>query len=137
MIGEDKSSGGEFFESLGCYSSDNLVEWTYEGAPLKRTEDGDLGPERIVERPKVIYNEPTNKYVMYFHLEDENRDENRVGVAVSDEVCGEFEYLGGFRPLDYESRDIGMFKDEDGSAYLMSEDVSPLEYIILEERLIA
>ncbi|RKK81540.1 hypothetical protein BFJ68_g15980 [Fusarium oxysporum] len=122
MIGEDKTHGA-LFENVNCYSSKDLVEWTYEGALLSRTdEDGDLGPNRIVERPKVIYNDKTGKYVMYFHADSTDYEAARVGVATSDTVCGKYTYHHSFRPLNRESRDIGLFKDENGSAYLLTED---------------
>jgi hypothetical protein len=31
---------------------------------------GDLGPGRIVERPKVIYNSTTGKYVLWTHIDN-------------------------------------------------------------------
>jgi hypothetical protein len=46
----------------------------------------------------------------------------RVGVAVCDTVDGDYQYLKSFRPLGHESRDIGQFIDDDGSAYLIFED---------------
>ena len=46
----------------------------------------------------------------------------RVGVAISDTVDGNYQYLKSFRPLDHESRDIGQFIDDDGTAYLIFED---------------
>ncbi|KAI8680845.1 hypothetical protein LRP88_04383 [Fusarium phalaenopsidis] len=125
MIGEDKTDGA-LFQNVNCYSSKDLVEWTYEGALLSRTdEDGDLGPNRIVERPKVLYNDNTGKYVMYFHADTPpDYKTARVGVATSDTVCGKYTYHRSFRPLDRESRDMGLFKDNDGSAYLLTEDRS-------------
>ena len=122
MIGEDKTEGSAF-QNINCYSSTNLVEWTFEKALLTRQADGDLGPERVVERPKVIYNEATSTYVMYLHIDDSSYGEAAVGVATSNTVCGEYTYLGSARPLGFESRDIGLFKDDDGSAYLLTEDV--------------
>lgn len=32
-------------------------------------------------------------------------------------------FRGSFQPLGFQSRDMGLFKDDDGSAYLLSEDV--------------
>lgn len=61
---------------------------------------------------------------MYLHIDSSNYGEAKVGVATSDTVCGEYSYLGSFRPLGFESRDIGLYKDDDGSAYLLTEDVS-------------
>ncbi|CCF42923.1 galactan 1,3-beta-galactosidase [Colletotrichum higginsianum] len=122
LIGEDKTEGSAF-QNVNCYASTNLVEWSYVGALLSRTpEAGDLGPGRVVERPKVIYNRGTGKYVMYLHIDSSNYGEAKIGVATSDSVCGRYTYLGSWRPLGFESRDIGLFQDDDGAAYLLTED---------------
>ncbi|KAF4979129.1 hypothetical protein FZEAL_4619 [Fusarium zealandicum] len=123
MIGEDKTDG-TFFQNVNCYSSKDLVEWTYKGALLSRINQPghDLGPNRVVERPKVIYNDKTNKFVLYMHIDSQDYKDARVGVATGDSVCGTYSYHGSFRPLGRQSRDMGLFKDDDGSAYLMTED---------------
>ncbi|KXJ87852.1 galactan 1,3-beta-galactosidase [Microdochium bolleyi] len=121
MIGEDKTDG-TFFQNINCYSSTNLVEWTYVGALLSRTGSGDLGPNRVVERPKVIFNQSTGKYVLYMHIDSSNYGEAKVGVATGDSVCGQYSYRGSWRPLGFESRDQGLFQDTDGKAYLLTED---------------
>ncbi|KAJ3944782.1 uncharacterized protein N0V96_004796 [Colletotrichum fioriniae] len=122
LIGEDKTEGSAF-QNINCYSSTNLVEWTYVGALLSRTTAaGDLGPSRVVERPKVIYNSATKKYVMYMHIDSSNYGEAKVGVATSDTVCGKYTYLSSWQPLGFQSRDIGLYQDDDGSAYLLTED---------------
>ncbi|KAL5344439.1 hypothetical protein ACLOAV_010699 [Pseudogymnoascus australis] len=122
MIGEEKTDGPAF-QAVNCYSSKNLVEWSFEASLLTRTEeDGDLGPNRIIERPKVIKNDKTGKYVMWMHVDSPDYKDARVGVATADSVCGKYEYRESFRPFDYQSRDIGLFKDGDGSAYLLTED---------------
>lgn len=94
------------------------------GALLSRTASGDLGPNRVVERPKVIYNSSTRKYVLYLHIDDSSYGEAKVGVATGDSVCGAYNYLGSWRPLGFQSRDIGLYQDDDGKAYLLTEDVS-------------
>ncbi|KAH8671337.1 galactan 1,3-beta-galactosidase [Xylariales sp. PMI_506] len=121
MIGEDKTNGSPF-QNINCYSSTNLVQWTYVGALLSQTSSGDLGPNRVVERPKVIYNEGTGQYVLWMHIDDSSYAEAKVGVATSSSVCGKYTYLGSWQPLGYQSRDIGLFQDDDGSAYLLTED---------------
>ncbi|KAJ9419808.1 hypothetical protein QL093DRAFT_2373219 [Fusarium oxysporum] len=45
--GEDKTEGTDF-RNINCYSSNDLVDWHYEGAALTRQEPGGLGPERAV-----------------------------------------------------------------------------------------
>jgi hypothetical protein len=43
-------------------------------------------------------------------------------VATSTTPCGPYTYIGSSRPLGFQSRDLGLFKDDDGSAYLLTED---------------
>ncbi|CCO30579.1 hypothetical protein BN14_04609 [Rhizoctonia solani AG-1 IB] len=113
---------GSAFQSINCYSSTNLVEWKYVGELLSLQSSGDLGPSRVVERPKVIYNPTTKQYVLYMHIDSSNYGEAKVGVATGSSVCGSYSYRGSFRPLGYESRDMGLYKDTDGTAYLLTED---------------
>src|SRR6185312_758636 len=58
---------------------------------------------------------------MYMHLDDAKYRLARVGIATSKKVDGEYKYVRSFRPLGQESRDIGQFVDDDGSAYLIFE----------------
>jgi hypothetical protein len=76
----------------------------------------------------VIYNDWTGKYVMWMHIDDANYTKASIGVAVSDSPTGPFTYLYSKRPHDCESRDMTIFKDDDGKAYLVysSEDNSEL-----------
>jgi Glycosyl hydrolases family 43/Ricin-type beta-trefoil lectin domain-like len=124
-FGENKageSSSNAAFQSVPCYSSTDLAHWTYQQAALTRQSSGDLGPDRVVERPKVIHNAGTGQYVMYLHIDSSSYGDARVGVATSSTPCGPYAYRGSFRPLGYQSRDIGLFQDTDGSAYLLTED---------------
>jgi len=123
--GENKageSSSNTSFQSIPCYSSTNLSTWTFQGNALTVQASGDLGPNRVVERPKVIYNASTGKYVMWMHIDNSGYSEAKAGVAVSSSPCGPYTYLGSSQPLGFQSRDMGLFQDTDGSAYLMSED---------------
>ena len=120
-FGEDKTAGGTF-TAVACYSSTDLVSWHRDGNPLSLQASGDLGPNRVVERPKVLYNAMTQQYVMYVHIDSTNYADARVGVATSSTPCGPYTYLGSSRPLGQLSRDIGLYQDDDGTAYLLSED---------------
>ena len=53
-VGEDKTDGSSF-QNINCYSSTNLVEWSYVRSVLTRQGNGDLGPNRVIERPKIVY----------------------------------------------------------------------------------
>lgn len=105
---------------VGCYSSKDLTNWKF----LKKITFSDpenLGEGWILERPKVYFNKKTKKFVMYMHLDIPKYKYARVGVAVSDKVDGDYKFVKSFRPLGLESRDIGQFIDDDGSAYLVFE----------------
>ncbi|MCX5246651.1 RICIN domain-containing protein [Streptomyces sp. NBC_00201] len=124
-FGEDKTgeaSSDTSFQDIPCYTSTNLSDWTYQGQALSRQSSGDLGPSRVVERPKVIYNKSTSTYVMYMHIDSRDYSEAKVGVATSSTPCGPYTYRGSFRPLGNISRDLGLFQDTDGTGYLLSED---------------
>ena len=121
-FGEDRSQGLDRSKRyVSCYSSKDLAHWTFRNQVIKLADPENFGPHWVLERPKVFYNAKTRKYVMYMHI-DVNYRLARVGVAVCDTVDGDYRYLRSFRPLAQESRDIGQFIDDDGSAYLIFED---------------
>ena len=127
MIGEDKTGNREkgHFQHVNCYSSQDLVDWKFENHVLTRDDSiPALGPNRIVERPKVLWNERTKSFVMIMHIDNEIYKNADIGFANSTEVCGRYQWQRQMRPLGHESRDISLFQEEDGQAYLLSEDVS-------------
>ena len=57
---------------VSCYSSKDLYNWKDESIALKVDETdpaSDITKGCVLERPKVIYNAKTKKFVMWFHLE--------------------------------------------------------------------
>ena len=123
-FGEDKtgeSNGKSPFLNVPCYSSTDLATWTFVANVLTRQASGDLGPNRIIERPKVIYNKSTSQYVMYMHVDTPAHTDTRVGVATSPTVCGTYTYRGATKPQGNISLDINLFVDDDATAYLFSE----------------
>ncbi len=105
---------------VSCYSSCDLLNWHFEGVVLKPVTDdpeSDLHPSKVIERPKVVYNAHTGKFVMWFHCESADYSKAAAGVAVSDSPTGPFEYLGSFRPNNAMSRDQTLFVDDDGVCY--------------------
>lgn len=57
-----QSAGNAPFRSIPCFTSTDLQNWTFRSSALPRQAAGDLGPDRIVERPKVVYNASTSTY---------------------------------------------------------------------------
>ena len=84
---------------------------------MKDDEKHDLHPSKVLERPKVIYNEKTKKFVMWAHVESADYSKACAGVAVSDSPTGTFTYVGSFRPNGAMSRDQTVFVDDNGKAY--------------------
>lgn len=81
-----------------------------------------LNWNRVIERPKVIYNRKSRKYVMWLHCDGPDYKsylEAQAGVAVSDSPTGPFRYLGSLRPNGFMSRDMTLFQDKDETAYLI------------------
>lgn len=97
--GENKSdTTSSAMVGIMCYSSKNLTDWKNEGAVLPVvTNDttSEITQGCIMERPKVIYNEKTGKFVMWFHLELKGKGyaAARSAVAVADRPTGPFTYL--------------------------------------------
>ncbi|NDV81905.1 glycoside hydrolase family 43 protein [Bacteroides sp. 51] len=105
-----------------CYSSENLQEWTDEGIALSVAPEGsgsDIEKGCILERPKVVYNAATKKYVMWFHLElkGEEYSAARSGVAISDKITGPYNFIRSLRPNGEMARDMTVFIDDDATAY--------------------
>jgi hypothetical protein len=104
-FGESRLTRGEKDRTnygVGCYSSYNLLNWKNEGLSLRVINDTAslLQPGCVIERPKVLFNKKTGKFVMWFHheLKGQGYRAALTGVAVSDKVAGPYEYLRSLRP---------------------------------------
>jgi beta-galactosidase len=106
---------------VSCYTSTDLYNWENKGLVLPAAKDDpshELHTSKLIERPKVIYNELTKKYVMFMHLDTDDYQYARVGIAVCDQLAGQYEYLGSIAPNQSDSRDMTIFKDDDDKAYI-------------------
>ncbi len=111
------------------YSSTDLKTWKDEGVALavSSTPGHDIERGCIMERPKVVHNPKTGKFVMLFHLELKGRgyEAARVAFAVSDTPTGPFRFIRSTRlhagkwPTDFNKQkqelaqktDAGKWKD--------------------------
>ena len=153
--GEDKSKGNFNQTGVSGYRSRDLIQWTNMGVVLKAETMPNLfkvstQKDAVLERPKVLYNNRTKKFVMWMHLDANTYTEASAGVAISDKPEGPFKFLRSFRPIafkyDYKNarsrpehdpqeairgntyRDMNLFLDDDGKAYVFysSEDNSTM-----------
>lgn len=100
-FGEHKVGGdvGNYAQvGVHCYSSKDLMNWKDEGIALPVVEDDPNHPIAkgcILERPKVVFNKKTGKYVMWFHLELKGKGYGAAysGTAVADKVTGPYKFV--------------------------------------------
>ena len=111
--GENRPARG-FTTEVGVevYSSSDLMNWEDEGVALAVSDEAGHDIERgcIMERPKVVRNPKTGKFVMLFHLE--LKGQGYAGFAESDSPVGPFRFIRSLRPnagkwpVDFSRRDI-------------------------------
>lgn len=133
------------------YSSADLCTWRDGGIALAVSDDpqNEIAKGCILERPKVLFNAKTSKFVMWFHLEFKGQGYKsaRAGVATADNPQGPYSFLRSYRPnagqwpvnvtqadkvagpenyleRDFAdgqmARDMTLFQDDDGKAYLIA-----------------
>ncbi|MDX3731222.1 RICIN domain-containing protein [Streptomyces caniscabiei] len=119
-FGENRNADNTF-RYVSAYRSTDLKNWEFRNHVLTEATDPELATANI-ERPKVMYNAATGKFVMWMHKENGvDYSEARAAVAVSDTVDGNYTWRGSFRPLgQHMSRDITTFVDSDGTGYMIS-----------------
>lgn len=95
-------AGNQAHVGVHCYASKDLYHWEDMSIALRVVDDAqsDIIIGCVLERPKVIYNARTKKFVMWFHLERKGHGYRaaRSGVAVSDAITGPYVFLRSFRP---------------------------------------
>ncbi len=117
--GEHKITGEEgntAMVGVHCYSSPDLYNWTDEGIALPVAKDDVNSPITagcIIERPKVIFNSRTGKFVMWFHLELKGQGYSaaQTGVAVSNRATGPFTFVKASR-ADIQSWPVEMSEEQ-------------------------
>ncbi|KAH8120507.1 Arabinanase/levansucrase/invertase [Phellopilus nigrolimitatus] len=118
-FGEDKAANSALFSAVSCYTSSDLVNWSRQSDALTPTAGTMISASDIVERPKVLFNEKNQEYVMWFHSDTSNYGAAMVGVATAETPCGPYTYKTSWQPLGADSRDMGLFQDSELSAYLL------------------
>ena len=180
-IGEDKTNDYKPCPGIHMYSSSDLYNWDDEGLVLKTMKSesdlseeyfaklyGDLPYEEqyaiyedlwqgdgndgcVIERPKMLYNKNTNKYIIWFHADgttpsskgQSNYAKAKAGIAISESPIGPFKLLGTYLLVNDDKydhswdkigghvRDMNLFQDDDGTAYVIySSDGNTNTYIV-------
>lgn len=137
---KDEGMALTMVKSMDDFTNDPFISTLYAGRTDTLNIWADIRAGRIIERPKVIYNDTTHKYVMWAHIDGDkdpynnnaNYGKAQAGYAISDSPTGPFIYQKSYRmdqappgQVDYQpgnpgmARDMNLFKDDDGTAYLI------------------
>lgn len=124
LYGECRPAGPSTLNArlgISVYSSSDLLLWKNEGLALSVREEAGHPLEAgcKMERPKVIFNPLTGKFVLWWHHDIKGWGHNGAlaGVAVADRPEGPFEFLKVFKPGGCMFRDCTLFQDTDGCGY--------------------
>ncbi|RED97016.1 RICIN domain-containing protein [Marinoscillum furvescens] len=120
MIGEDRRNIYTF-KGVNMYSSQDLVNWTFENTIISDQTHPDLAAKtRFIERPKIIYNASTQEYVVWVHWESGNYGAAEAAVFKSSTITGDYTFVRNMRPNGKMARDCNLFVDDDGTAYFIA-----------------
>ncbi|MCX6309183.1 MAG: family 43 glycosylhydrolase [Bacteroidia bacterium] len=112
MFGENRiNSQNNNFYAFNCYKSTDCVNWEFVREVLTAA---DIGLTTVGTRATVIYNEKTQKYVMYFKSKTAER---KYGIATCSTVDGKYDFVERRYTLRNDVGDAKLFKDTDGTAY--------------------
>lgn len=121
-FGESRTGGHS--DGISVYRSSDLYNWDNLGFAVthggERDDENlqDISEGRLLERPKVIYNASTDKWVMWAHWENgSDYGQARVAILQADKITGPYNFVSTLRPNGHDSRDQTLFLDSDGKAY--------------------
>ncbi|HZG74953.1 MAG TPA: family 43 glycosylhydrolase, partial [Paenibacillus sp.] len=107
------------FKELVMQTSSDDVTYGNDTVVLRDTDHPELANSRM-EGLTVVYHAPSNRFVLWAHYEND-LDYSLARLVVASATPGQsFTYGKSFRPMNQESRDMSLFKDEDGTAYIVS-----------------
>jgi hypothetical protein len=129
--GENKEkslpNSGVWAWGMRIYSSKDLYNWTDEGLfipPDLKDPKSSFAPASLADRPHIIYNEGTKKFVCWvkiMHREDWSQTRT---VLVADKITGPYTMVrDNVKPFGMSAGDFDMVVAPDGKAYFIFERV--------------
>lgn len=120
MLGEDRSNTYTF-KGVNLYSSTDLMNWEFRNTIIDRNTNSHLSNlERITERPCLLYNAQTGKFVVWLKYQNGSYTNNKAAIFHCNTIDGKYTYEKEFFPGGYDSNDCSFFVDDDGTAYYIS-----------------
>lgn len=109
-----------------CYASKDLYNWKDKGIiipPDLENENSSLNPKSCMDRPHIIYNEKTKKFVCWLKIMNDYNEQTET-ILVADNILGPYKKIKeGLKPLGMSAGDFDLAVGEDGKAYYYFERV--------------
>ncbi|WP_346860833.1 family 43 glycosylhydrolase [uncultured Draconibacterium sp.] len=110
-----KSGSNIWTYGIRCYTSKDFYNWEDRGLiipPDTLDPHSPMHPSQGIDRPHIIYNDATGKYVCWIKLMGD--DGQFMAVLTADDILGPYQLVNrGFRPNGFESGDFDLYVDED------------------------
>ena len=128
--GENKEhtdgKNGVWTWGIRCYRSRDLYNWEDCGLiipPVLDDENSPLHPTAMIDRPHIIHNRRTGKYVCWLKIMQKNGEQHET-VLTADDILGPYAIVRtGLRPLGMSAGDFDLAVAPDGKAYYYFERV--------------
>lgn len=135
LVGENKEKStpesGVWHNGVRLYSSEDLYNWKAEGIILPPEDDPEnpLHPKQYMDRPHIIYNKKTDKFVMWIKImSKEYLGDQYMVVAIADKITDRFKVLYSKTILGMSSGDFDLVCDEQtDKAYIYFDKVHGYE----------
>jgi hypothetical protein len=109
-----------------CYTSTDLYNWEDKGViipPELDDPNSSLHPEAYMDRPHIIYNETTKKFVCWLKIMNKDNTQTET-VLTADNILGPYTKVReGLKPLNMSAGDFDLVVAPDGKAYYYFERV--------------
>ena len=108
-----------------CYCSSDLYNWEDKGLiiPPEENPASSLHPHSMMDRPHIIYNQLTRKFVCWLKIMHPDGTQT-VTILTADHILGPYTKVReGLRPLGMNAGDFDLAVEPDGKAYYYFERV--------------
>lgn len=125
---KEKTTGKDDIWTWGvrCYTSKDLYNWEDKGLIIPPDLDNpksSLHPSSMLDRPHIIYNKETGKYVCWMKIMNKDGTQSET-IMTADDILGPYELVReGLRPLNMSAGDFDLAAAPDGKAYYYFERV--------------
>ncbi|MGB6150543.1 MAG: family 43 glycosylhydrolase, partial [Pricia sp.] len=127
MIGEDRTTEFRSYQGINLYVSDDLRNWEFLNKLVDENTNEQMGnpnlpreERRFTERPNLIYNELTQKFVIWAKYQNPGFTANEVALFTSETIDGDYTFVKAFQPRGFDTNDCSFFRDDDGKVYFIT-----------------